>query len=66
MTTHIAFLLYCILLLGIVVLVKVEHRQQSVPVVQAAAPANVVPWRLFTVCNPDRRNVPFIKPGEAV
>lgn len=61
MTTHIAFLLYCILLLGIVVLVKGEHRTQTVPVVQAAvttgdaADAN----RLYSPCPLSPKNLPI-------
>lgn len=63
--THIAFALYCILLLGLVALWKSEHRPQTAPLVRTAEPASVVPWRLLTVCTPNRTNVPLYKEHEA-
>lgn len=57
-------LLFTVVVVFFAIIVCIEHRPQgyALPLVQTSSPASQVPWRLFTVCNPNRKNVPVLEP----
>lgn len=56
-----ALLFFAIVAIGLAIIILREHREQfavEAPVIPSAQSANVVPWRLRTLCIVTSRNVP--------
>lgn len=58
--TRAIFLAALVLILAGLAAIHNRQPNAGLPLVHASEPASVVPWRLYTLCPPNRTNIPVL------